>query len=255
MAGAGRMDPLEQLAVGGLEAEQIAVRAGLPPEGQFVALPLAQAQGHRQRRLGLDAADDVGHPLGGDARILAGLQHDGAVAEGHAFPDAGHDLVGRHAVAGQFAIIDPQPAVAAEADAVVRDFDQAPQVHFSPDRLLPDQIRAAPKILQPGLAGFAKPGDDLGSLHGGERRFPSFDYILSTAVEGMTGTNGMAKHEALNGEWQDPMTISDMTKARHASNFFVTASVRRVAAGVHSVCSDCYSLPPTFLMRSTVRQE
>ena len=50
---------------------------------------------------------------------------------------------------------------------MVGDFDQAPQVDLPPDRLLPDQVRAAPKFLQPGLVGFAKPGEDLRALMGG----------------------------------------------------------------------------------------
>ena len=85
--------------------------------------------------------------------------------------DAVQDFVGRHAVAGHFAIIKAQTAVAAKADAVVGNLDQAPQMDLAPDRLLADQVRPPPKLLQPGLAAFAQPGNDLGSRHGGKGEF------------------------------------------------------------------------------------
>ena len=59
-AGPRRVDAVVQRPVGGLEAQQVAVGAGLRQAASSASLALAQAQRDGQAGLRLDAADDVG---------------------------------------------------------------------------------------------------------------------------------------------------------------------------------------------------
>ena len=48
---------------------------------QLFRAAFAEAEGDRQRRFASYLADDMGHPVTGDAGVFAGLEHDGAVTQ------------------------------------------------------------------------------------------------------------------------------------------------------------------------------
>ncbi len=154
----------EQVAVRGLEAQQIAVGAGLAPGAQLVEGALAQAQGDRDLGLGLDAFHDFGHHAEGQAFVLAGLQHDGAVAEVAGLFGAGDDLVGGHAVAGEVAVARAQAAVVALAQAVVGDFDEPAQVHLVAHVLFAHAVGLLPEVVERIALGLTQPVQNSGSV-------------------------------------------------------------------------------------------
>ena len=165
--GPRRMDAVVEGAVGGLEAQQVAVGPGLAPRGQLRPRPLAQAQRDGQRRLGLDPAHELGHPVGRDARVFARLEHDRAVAELDGLTGAGEHFLARHAVAVQAAVLRPQAAIAAQPDAVVGQLDQPPQMDSLTYALLAGQVGILPQLGQADLVGLTEPSGNLEKMHGG----------------------------------------------------------------------------------------
>ena len=77
------------------------------------------------------------------------LEHDRAIAEVDGLPGAGQDLLVRHAVAVQAAIVRPQAAIGAEPHAIVRQFDQAAEMDLAADEALPRLIGPLPEVGQP----------------------------------------------------------------------------------------------------------
>ena len=81
-----------------------------------------------QRDRHADLVLDSPHRLGDSGQrqplVLAGLEHDGPVAEGAGLLGASDDFIGVHAVAGDGAVVGTQPTVVALAQAVVRDLDE-----------------------------------------------------------------------------------------------------------------------------------
>ena len=97
--GAG-MDAREEVAVGGLEAQQVAIGAGLAPSRGVGLGPFAQREGDALARLGLDAPHQPRHALPRPERgALAGLQHHRAEAQLPRQGRACHDFVVAHGVA------------------------------------------------------------------------------------------------------------------------------------------------------------
>ena len=146
------------VVVRGLEAQQVAVAAGLAPDGEVLVRPLAEAQrDRRDGRLRADAAQHAGHPLGGDAVVLARLHHQGAVAERDRLAGAVEDDVLGDAVALDAAVAGADAAVGAAAHAVVAHLDQAAEVDGVADVAAPRLVRRGPQRLQPRLVGLAQP--------------------------------------------------------------------------------------------------
>jgi hypothetical protein len=119
-----RVDRVEERRIARLEAEQEAVGPGLAPRGQVVVGPLAEAERNGQVRFFFDRADDAGDERLREARILARLKDDGAVAELHRLAGAREDLVPRHPVALHARRPAADAAVKTAADTVVRDLDE-----------------------------------------------------------------------------------------------------------------------------------
>ena len=154
-----------ELRVRSLEAQQVPVGAGGAPARQVLVGALAEAERHGERRLGLDAADDLRHRFRRDAVIFAGLQHHRAVSVIHRLADAAEDFLRSHPVARQRLMAGPQPAVSAVADAAVRDFDQPAQMDLVADVPPAGFIREPIELLEARRALFAKPQDDIAFLH------------------------------------------------------------------------------------------
>ena len=66
--GRRRVDARRRAPGRGLEAQQVAVGAGLAPRGEVLVGPLAEAERDRQPVVRLDAAHDVGHASRGSGR-------------------------------------------------------------------------------------------------------------------------------------------------------------------------------------------
>ena len=154
------MDQPVELVVGGLEAQEVAVGAGRAPDLEVVVGPLAEAEGDRQVGLGLDAEHDLGHPVGVDAVVLAGLQHDRAVAVLPGLVGAGEDLVGAHAVALDLAVGGSQATVPAGPHAVVRELDQAAQVDLVAHVATTGVVGGPPELLEAPRVVLAQPRQD-----------------------------------------------------------------------------------------------
>ena len=157
------MDELVELVVGRLEAQQVAVGAGLAPRGEVLLGSLAEAQRHGEPGLGLDALHDVRHPARFEPVVLARLQHDGAPAPDLGVVGAREDLVGAHAVALDQAVAGAQAAVAAGAHAVVADLDEAAKVDLVADWRRDGSRRPRPRARR------AAPGPPRAATRGGRR--------------------------------------------------------------------------------------
>lgn len=95
------------------------------------------------------------------ARVLARLEHDRAVAQRYGLADTGGRLFAGHPVTGDFAVGRPQSAIAAEPDAVVGYLDQAAEMHLAADVHLPRLVRQLPESGQTGLVRLAEPTQNL----------------------------------------------------------------------------------------------
>ena len=105
------MDPCEQLGVGGLELEQVAVRALFPPEPVILQGSLAHAQGDRQRETPFDLLDDLSEPRRADLAGFPRLQDHRPVIIGVRDFRAIENLLLLHQVAGDLFVSRAQPAV------------------------------------------------------------------------------------------------------------------------------------------------
>ena len=104
-----RVDEPVELLVGGLEAQEVAVGAGLTPGGEVLVRPLAEAERDGEPGLRLDTAHDAGDPLGLEAVVLARLDDHGAPVPRLGVVGAGEHLVLAHAVALDLAVAGRRP--------------------------------------------------------------------------------------------------------------------------------------------------
>ncbi len=123
---AGIHGPVEG-AVGRLDAQEVAVGAGLPVGLIHLARLLAHGERHCHVEC-LDPADEIAHPIHRQDVRLAGLKYHGAIAEGTSGFGAGENLLRLQAVARQAVVVAPQAAIEAVALAAVRELDQPAQM-------------------------------------------------------------------------------------------------------------------------------
>jgi len=138
------MDPPVQGLVRGLEAQQVAVDPRRPPRLEVGVRSFAEAERDREPRLRLDAADDVGDPVGVEAVVLARLQDDGPIAERPGLAHTVEHLARRDAIAPHGPVADADAAVGAAAHTVVGDLDQPAQVDRIADVAPPRLVGEAP---------------------------------------------------------------------------------------------------------------
>ncbi len=167
------VDAPVELLVRGLEAQEVAVAARLAPGDEVLIGPLPQTEGDRRDgRLRADAAQHAGHPLRGDAVVLAGLHDERAVAERHRLAGAVEDDLLRDTVALDAAVAGADAAVGAAAHAVVAHLDEAAEVDGVADVAASRLVRRRPQRLQARLVGLPQPPLDglAGELVGDAER-------------------------------------------------------------------------------------
>ena len=120
-------------------AQQIPVRSRLS-QGLIAfpaALPYGQGQG--AVRIGfLDVPYDPAQPLVRKIAVLASLKDKGPKAQAVALPAALQDLLLPEAVALRLTVAPADPAVIAVVSAIVRKFNEAPDVDPVPEDPVPD---------------------------------------------------------------------------------------------------------------------
>ena len=127
-----RVDAVVELLVGGFDAQQVAVCAGLEPAAVGCLALLAQRQGDAQRAVVdlLDTLDDAGDLVDELGIVaLAALDGHGTVAEALGELGARHGVVLADGIAGDLGVAAAYPAVEARLAADVTQLDESAQMH------------------------------------------------------------------------------------------------------------------------------
>ena len=144
------MDPVIQVGIAGLDAQQIAVRPGIEPLFIDLAGLFAQGQRHAQGRIisGVDSLDrfQQARNLSDEGRIgtLTALDHHGSEATLRGYPRRREHFFLREFVP-LAADIAADTAVETVLDADIGDLDQTPQIDLRADGRHLDTVRLLAK--------------------------------------------------------------------------------------------------------------
>ena len=149
--------------VGGLVAEEVAVRPGVKEPLIALPGPLPQGEGHGAVGVAfLDLPNQGAEDLVGKIAVLAPLEDKGAEVQGVALLAAGQNVLRGQAVAVAVCVAPPDTAVETVVFADVADLDEAPGV----DGGSVDGLPGRPGQLGQEIGGLLIPGRDEGFVFG-----------------------------------------------------------------------------------------